>query len=811
MHRRSAKISILQIGQTMRSFAREQCWKLIRLLPARFNHLYRLQYIAALLFLCCTIIAASITGYISYQSIRSLIIKNLERNTLLEVKNRGNNIDRWIATRKAEIEILANTPPVRSMNWLVAEPYLQSEVNRLQDFEHFALIEPDGSYFTTKVGKALANVSDRKHFQKAMAGDVYVSDPTISRTLKEQIIPISAPVRRSNTRNSTSKKIQKPIGIMNGVIKINRLAEVVEKLEYGERTYAFVLNSQGVPIVHPDEKLIGNIDKPAPSFLDSKDANLVNIAREMVYQKTGISLTQINKARVYVAYLPLEEAEWSIALVIPQDNLEKELYVLNILAAVATILSAVVIIAAIVALRLFAKDDIRTRTETLLHRLTSRIRASLNLDRILQTTVEELGTILDVDRTIFAWYDPRQDTLEFCCEYYREGLSPSLGIFCAESGPCGDLAARLHRGESITLRKATGIDSPHLRLKKTHYAAVPVLTKTNRLGYLLACTKRHFATPNEMEVLEAVADSLAIAISQSQLNGEVQDQLKLLEEVFAKLRRTEEHLVKKEKITILGKLAAGIASESNNQINFVYGHLLHINDYIKDLLNIIRLYSDKHPESVREIDEEKERIDLDFVSEDLPQIINSLKNGAGRIRQTIIALQNFAIREESHKTYVNIYEGINDILLLFAYRLENKISIVKKYNNIPLLLCYRGEINQVFASIISNAIDAMNTMDNCEPIIVIQTDVVEYPEGRFIVISIANNGPSIPAEIQTRIFDPFFTTKSFDQSTGLGLSICNKIIVEVHGGRLWVESPFQFPFPSQATDGVNFVVELPIV
>jgi two-component system, NtrC family, sensor kinase len=794
----------------MRSFARENCWKLIGLLPARFSRLYRLQYIAALLILCFTIIAASITGYISYQSIRSLIIKNLERNALLEVKNRGHNIDRWIATRKAEIEILANTPPIRSMNWLVAEPYLQFEVNRLQDFEHFALIEPDGSYFTTKVGKALANVSDRRHFQKAMAGNVYVSDPTISRTLKKQIIPISAPVR-SNNRNRNYTTIQKPIGVMNGVIEIHRLAEVVGKLEYGEGTYAFVLNSQGVPIVHPDEKLIGNIDKTAPSLLDSNDANFVKVAREMVYQKTGISLTQINEARVYVAYLPLEQAEWSIALVIPQNNLEKELYPLNVLAAVATLLLVATTIAAIVALKLLTKDGIHTRTEALLHRLTSRIRASLKLDRILETTVEELGTILDLDRIIFAWYDPRQDTLEFCCEYYRESLSPRLGRFCAESGPSGDLAARLHRGESVTLRKVTGIDSQELRLKKTHYAAVPVLTQTNRLGYLLGCTKRQFATPNEIQVLEAVADSLAIAISQSQLHEEVQNQLKLLDEVFAKLRRTEEHLVQRERITIIGKLTAGIAREINNPINFIYGHLIHVNDYIKDLLNIIRLYSAKYPESVREIDEEKERMDLDFVSEDLPQIINSLKNGAGQIRQTIIALDNFSILDEDNKTYVNIHEAIDDILLLFAYGLDNKISIVKNYNNIPLLLCYPGEINQVFASIISNAIDAMNTTDNHQPIIIIKTDVVEYPEGRFIAVSIANNGPSIPVEIQRRIFDPFFTTKSFNQSTGLGLSISNTIIVEVHGGRLWVESPFPFPFPSQSTDGVDFLVELPIV
>jgi two-component system, NtrC family, sensor kinase len=800
----------------MRSFAREQCWKLTRLLPARFNSGYRLQYIAALLILSCTI-AASITGYVSYQSIRWLIIKNLEQNALLEVKNRGSNIDRWIATRKAEIEILANSPPIRSMNWLVAEPYLQSEVNRLQEFEHLALIEPDGSYFTTKVGRAFANVSDRIHFQKAMAGEVYVSDPTISRTLKQQIIPISAPVRRSKTRKYTSTKIQKPIGVMNGVININRLAEVVGNLEYGIGTYAFVLNSQGVPIVHPDKKIIGNIDKTAPSFLDSKDANFVNVVREMVYQKTGICLTEINNTKVYIAYLPLEQAQWSIALVIPQNNLEKELYPLNVLAAVATGLLTIATIAAIVALKLFAKDGMRDRAEALLHRLTSSIRASLNLDRILQTTVEELGTILDVDRTIFGWYDPRQDTLEFCWEYYRQGLSPRLGLFCAESGPSGDLAARLHRGESVRLIKATGLDgelfeeSAHLQLKNNHYAAIPVLTQTNRLGYLFVCTKRQFATPDEMEVLEVVADSLAIAIFQSQLQGKNQEQLKLLEEVLTKIRITEEHLMQSQRTIIVGKLAAGIAKEINNPINFIYSNLIYINDYLKDLFNIIDIYAAKYPESVQEIEAEKEKIDLDFVSKDLPQIINSLKIGSEDIRKTILALQRFSIPDESQKVNVNIHEGIDAILVLFTPRLGNKVSIVKEYKNIPLLLCYPGQINQVFASIISNAIDAVNTIDNPEPIIVIKTEVIEYPEGRFIAVSIANNGPSIPADVQQRIFDPFFTTKSLNQFTGLGLSISNKIITEVHGGRVWVESPFEFSFESQTAGGVNFVVELPII
>jgi len=801
----------------MGSFARVKWWKLTRLWPARFKGEYHLPYKTALLILGVTILAASITGCISYQSVRRLIINNLERNALLEVRERANKIDRWLGTRKAEIEILANTPPVRSMNWSVAGPYLKSEVNRLQEFEHFALIDPDGSYFTTKVGRALINVSDRQHFKKAMAGEVYVSDPTISRTLKQQsIVPISAPVW-SNSANSIYKTAEKPIGVMNGVISIDRIAEVVGKLEYGAGTYAFVLNSQGVPVVHPDARLIGNIDKSAPSFLESADANLANVAREMVYQKTGILLTKINDARVYVAYLPLEQAEWSIALVIPRDNLEKELLPFNILAAAATVLAAAAIFSAIAALKLFALNCIRTRTEALLHRLTGRIRACLHLDRILQTTVDELGTLLLLDRAIFGWYDPRQDTLEFGWEYCREGLPGGLGIFGVLGGPSGDLAARLHRCETILLYKTAGPDATasqehaHIELTNSHYAAVPVLTQTNRLGYLFACANRRFATPDEVEVLEAIADSLAIAISQSQLHGQIQEELKLLEEVLAKLRRTEEHLVQSEKMTIVGQLAAEVAQEINNPINFIYGRLIHVNDYIKDLLNIIRLYRAQYPEPVPRIAKEIEACDLDFISEELPQILKLLKIGADRIRQIVLALRKFSLPDEANKEHANLNESIDNILLLLASRLEQKILVVKEYHNLPPILCYPGQLSQVFATLLSNAIDALNSIENSAQIITIKTDIVEDSPGRCIAVSIAHNGSRIPPEIQHRIFDQFGHTKSFKNFTGLELSVCYKIIVELHGGRLTVESPVQSQIKSQTGGGAEFMVKLPIV
>ncbi|WP_445241085.1 sensor histidine kinase [Microcoleus vaginatus] len=311
--------------------------------------------------------------------------------------------------------------------------------------------------------------------------------------------------------------------------------------------------------------------------------------------------------------------------------------------------------------------------------------------------------------------------------------------------------------------------------------------------------------------MEAIADSLAIAISQSQLHGQIQQELKLLEEVLAKLRITEEHLVQSEKMTIVGQLAAEVAQEINNPINFIYGRLIHVNDYIKDLLNIIRLYREQYPEPVPRIATEIEACDLDFITEELPQILNLLKIGADRIRQIVLALRKFSLPDEPNKEHANLNESIDNILLLLASRLEQKILVVKEYHNLPPILCYPGQLSQVFASLLSTAIDALNTLENSAPIITIKTDIVEDSPGRFISLSIAHNGSRIPPEILHRIFDQFGHTKSFKNFRGLELSVCYKIIVELHGGRLTVESPVPSQIKSQTGGGAEFMVKLPIV
>jgi PAS domain S-box-containing protein len=473
-----------------------------------------------LLIIGSTTLTVSVTAYLSYRVMCGLILDNLKQNAILRVQNGVDEIDNWLATRKAEITTLANTPTFRTMDWSVAEPYLKSEQQRLSDFYFFAMINPDGSQYNTGAGGTSKNVKDRKYFQQAMSGQVYVGHPIISRTLGVDTVPMAAPVW------SMSPTAKQPIGVLGAAITINHLVKVVNRLEYGSGSYAFALNSEGMPIVHPEASLRGTKEKPTSSFLQAKDPLLQRVATQMVGKQQGIELVQMAGKWVYVAYLPLREADWSIALVIPRHNIESHLRALNLLTTVVGVLLAIATLAALRLVLVSERSRARAAQEALLNRLIGRIRASLDLEQILQATVEEVGTLLQLERAVFGWYDPRELSLEIQRVYCREGLFPQVGRFCVPP----DFEARIQLGDLIQLTEVKPSPQPiHLELKSQSYLALPVLTENEPMGYLiLVRATRWFSLDGEKELLQAVADQLAIAITQSYLYLQSKEQAQRL-------------------------------------------------------------------------------------------------------------------------------------------------------------------------------------------------------------------------------------------------------------------------------------------
>ena len=327
--------------------------------------------------------------------------------------------------------------------------------------------------------------------------------------------------------------------------------------------------------------------------------------------------------------------------------------------------------------------------------------------------------------------------------------------------------------------------------------------------------------------------TVAMRESQAQLRQQAQQ----LEFALLELQRTQTQLIQTEKMSSLGQLVAGVAHEINNPIGFIYSNLFHAKEYIQTLMKMLDLYRQHCPESIALIEAEADQIELDYLVEDLPKVLNSMQQGAERIRDIVLSLRNFCRLDEAEMKQVNIHDGLNNTIMLLESQLKGKpgheaIAIHKEYGELPLVQCYPGQLNQVFMNILVNAIYALdrgnkskdtNSNDNNKPEIAdsnnhstdspssIDNSAPATPTIRIrteligqnkVAIRIYDNGPGMTEEVRKRLFDPFFTTKPIGKGTGLGLSISYEIVVNQHRGELKCFS--------ELSKGSEFAIEIPL-
>ncbi|HIK12866.1 MAG TPA: AAA family ATPase [Oscillatoriaceae cyanobacterium M33_DOE_052] len=346
-------------------------------------------------------------------------------------------------------------------------------------------------------------------------------------------------------------------------------------------------------------------------------------------------------------------------------------------------------------------------------------------------------------------------------------------------------------------------------------------------------------TPDRLEMLRVLSSQAAISLENALLYAsleqkvaertrELNEKNERLQKTLLDLQRAQAQLIQTEKMSSLGQMVAGVAHEINNPVNFIYGNVAHARDYVEDLLALLNLYRQEYPAPTPGIQQALEETDLDFISEDLEKLLFSMKRGAERIRNIIISLRNFSRLDEADMKSVDLHEGIDSTILILQHKFkaENSrnggtgnpaIMVVKQYGQLPKVTCYASAINQVFMSIITNAIDALRSnessgmmaRDDLEPQITIRTElatlaplpgVTQSPE--LVRIRIADNGPGMTEDVLQKIFDPFFTTKPVGSGVGLGLSVSYSIVVDRHGGKL--------ACTSTPGVGTEFAIELPL-
>jgi len=163
-------------------------------------------------------------------------------------------------------------------------------------------------------------------------------------------------------------------------------------------------------------------------------------------------------------------------------------------------------------------------------------------------------------------------------------------------------------------------------------------------------------------------------------------------------------------------------------------------------------------------------------------LLDEMKESTRRISELIAAIKSYSQMDRASVQQVDVTEGIESALAMVGHKLRGDgVTVVREYAaDVPRIGAYPGELNQVWASLIDNALDAMAGAG------VLRLATRAEPDS--VLIEVGDTGPGMPPEIAARAFDPFYTTKEAAQSTGLGLDIARRTVVERHGGSIAIES-----------------------
>jgi signal transduction histidine kinase len=159
---------------------------------------------------------------------------------------------------------------------------------------------------------------------------------------------------------------------------------------------------------------------------------------------------------------------------------------------------------------------------------------------------------------------------------------------------------------------------------------------------------------------------------------------------------------------------------------------------------------------------------------EMDRIAAELDNSTARISDLVRAIKEYSYMDQASMQEVDIAQSLDTTLTIMHHKLKRNITVTRDYApNLPKVLAYGSELNQVWTNLIDNAADVMKNGGKLGIRTALDND--------YVLVEISDNGPGIPEEIQSKIFDPFFTTKGVGEGTGLGLDIASRIIKKIKG------------------------------
>jgi signal transduction histidine kinase len=469
--------------------------------------------------------------------------------------------------------------------------------------------------------------------------------------------------------------------------------------------------------------------------------------------------------------------------------------------------------------------------------------------RDLESKVEQLSLLIELSRGVNATLDPEriydqaltrlvhgmryQGAHLFLVDEARRCLRAHR-VVRADGGPAGAFTGRelpLESTSAVGRAATTGepvvvddidatpdaVDLPTARaLDVRSLVCMPLAAKGHVLGILTVIAREpgRFGSA-DVELIAAVANHVALAIDKAESFRMIEELSRGLEEkvrvrteqlrsaneelaaAYRDLQATQAQLIQREKMASVGQLVAGVAHELNNPIGFVASNAATLEDFVGRLRAMLQAYRDRTAslaESDRQaLAEEWEARKVDYALRYLDSMIGGIREGADRTRKIVRDLRVFARADDDVRQAIDLHEELESSLTLLNHLLKDRVTVHRKYGNVPPIECVRSQIDQVLLNVLANAAQAIAGPGA----ITVETRL----EDTHAVVTVADTGPGIAPEIMGRIFDPFFTTKPVGEGTGLGLSISYEI-VKKHDGEIRAES--------RPGEGATFTMRLPL-
>lgn len=273
----------------------------------------------------------------------------------------------------------------------------------------------------------------------------------------------------------------------------------------------------------------------------------------------------------------------------------------------------------------------------------------------------------------------------------------------------------------------------------------------------------------------------------AQANDKLEDDIRQLTELNDLLSAAQQQLVQAEKMASIGQLAAGVAHEINNPIGYIFSNFGTLHNYLDQLFEMLAAYQDAEssiaqPSVVSDLRAMRQRIDLDFLRDDIPALMRESREGIVRVRHIVEDLKDFSRADASQEwSRADLHQGIDSTLNIVANEVKYRADVVKAYGDIPEIECLPLQINQVVLNLVVNAAQAMGEQRGK---ITLRTGMAD---DHTVKLEVEDTGNGIAPDTLSRIFDPFFTTKAVGKGTGLGLSLAYGI-VQKHKGRIEVDT-----------------------